>query len=455
MIKKLLNPRLAVLLLTLNFGNFAAAQTGCGWFIKADVIQTTCNGSCNGSVTVIPDDPTALYTYSWSNGATTNAIYNLCDGSYTVTMTDEKGCSATETYTIVDPAAVMASCAVLNDESAPGAADGSIEASATGGVLPYTYEWQTNPVVYGSVLSGLSAGNYYVIVYDANDCAASSYCTITTKKKEKCEGFRTQTQGGWGQCQQNGNNPGSYLFNNFAGAFPAGLTIGCTRTLKLTSAQAVCDFLPSGTSPKVLPVGQVLNPGTSYKNVFAGQLVTAVINVQFDLYDPNFGSSNTHLGDLIIANGTFMNWTVNQLIDEANKKIGGCASPYSASALSGALDAINNNYDDGNVDKGFLLCPELKKKDGRISTTDVHMSIFPNPVSEKSVMMLSSVKDDVLNVELFSITGQKVSTLYSGTIAAGNRVAVEIDAANLESGVYFIQVRTANGVMTEKIMVRK
>lgn len=66
------------------------------------------------------------------------------------------------------------------------------------------------------------------------------------------------------------------LHDNLAVAFPAGITIGCNnRTLSLTSAVAVMDFLPSGLKPRMLNMGHWSDPGPSYRNVLAGQLMAA------------------------------------------------------------------------------------------------------------------------------------------------------------------------------------
>lgn len=171
-----------------------------------------------------------------------------------------------------------------------------------------------------------------------------------------CNGNRTQTQGGWG-ADPSGNNPGTYLHANFAGAFPAGLTVGCNKTIRLTSAQAVTNFLPQGSTPKVLTANYV-NPTNAKISVLAGQVIALKLNVTFDNYDANFDANDTPLSDLVIASGPFVNWTVSQLLAEAEKKLGGCASAYSASQLNNAADAINKNYDNGTVDLYYLNCPD-------------------------------------------------------------------------------------------------
>lgn len=444
----------AFMLSGMFFTQNSQAQTNpCGWTLVSNVCQPNCFESCDGSIVVTPDIVLPNVVYNWASGSNSSQQYNLCAEEYVVTVTDANGCSQTFTYDIIDPAPLVASCITTANESAPGAADGSITASVVGGYGPYEFEWQTNPIQYGAVLSGLTAGTYTVNVYDEKKCMTSTSCEVVTDELA-CGGFRTQTQGGWGQCHQNGNNPGTYLFANFDAAFPGDLTIGCgTRTLTLTSAQAVCDFLPSGTTPRILNAGAMVDPSQTYRNVFAGQLVAATLNARFDFVDPNFGASGVTLGDLEIASGPFAGWSVNALIAEANRKIGGCASAYTPSQLSSALDRVNNNYVDGTLDNGFLVCPSALRMQAAGSSEKLSVSVYPNPVSGNGSISLVAVQDDVLEVEVYNVAGQKTVTLFKGAVKSQESINLNLDAASMESGIYFIKVISSSEVLTQKFIV--
>lgn len=172
-----------------------------------------------------------------------------------------------------------------------------------------------------------------------------------------CGGFRTYTQGGWGATPA-GSNPGAYLQANFATAFPSGLIIGGTNKIVLTTATAVKNFLPQGSTPRQLNPGTLTNPTKSaYSNVLAGQLAAAMISVKMDKTFANFAPSTTALGDLVVSHGTFKNWTVNQLISAANSFIGGTASVYTAANFNLALTNINQSYDNGVMQSNYLVCP--------------------------------------------------------------------------------------------------
>ena len=449
----------AFIIFTNMFATNLNAQTNpCGWDLNNQVSEPHCYGDCNGSIIVVPTVNWPNFEYQWSNGSLSSFIDNICADEYTVTVTDDKKCTQVFTISVGQPDELVASCITLTNESAPGASDGSIQASAVGGSGNYTFEWQTNPVTPGALLSNVPAGVYTVKVFDGKNCIATTSCEVTVDEVE-CVGFRTQTMGGWGQCHQNGNNPGQYLFDNFAGAFPNGLTIGCNRTLTLTSPLAVCTFLPSGSSPRVLPLGPLVDPGASYKNVFAGQLVAATLSVGFDLYDANFASNSTYtLEDLEFVSGTFAGWSVGELLAEANRKIGGCTSPYSPAQLSGALTVINENYVDGSVDKGQLVCPDSKKDENRFSNvneTSVNVSIHPNPINSAGTISVLSVNDENMTVELYNIAGQKVSSVFKGDVKAGEITKLEVDATSLNNGIYMVKVITNNQIQNIKIVVNK
>lgn len=192
---------------------------------------------------------------------------------------------------------------------------------------------------------------------DENPLIQVNDLEVTWLDNEECEPgmYRTQTPGGWG-APPNGNNPGVYLHANFESAFPNGLSIGCDNQLVLLSAQDVTDFLPSGSTPTSLPQGTLTNPGGSYNNVFAGHLVALSLSVGFDAFDQNFGSGNLGLGNLSLNQGEFAGWTVAQVLEEANRAIGGCESEFTFSALSNALASVNENFIDGTTNAGAVDC---------------------------------------------------------------------------------------------------
>jgi PKD repeat protein len=140
--------------------------------------NVTCFGGSDGTATAIPFGGTAPYTYSWSPIGSTNAtVNNLAAGVYTCQVADVYGCGTTITVTITEPSAI-ASTSTYTNVSCNGDADGAINLSVTGGAGSYTFDWNSGAYLTEDI-SGLTSGNYNVIVTDVNGCTAAHVVTIT------------------------------------------------------------------------------------------------------------------------------------------------------------------------------------------------------------------------------------------------------------------------------------
>ncbi|MBO9204493.1 MULTISPECIES: hypothetical protein [Niastella] len=184
----------------------------------------------------------------------------------------------------------------------------------------------------------------------------STISTSAVSNASPCGQLRTQTQGGWGASPA-GNNPGTYLHANFQAAFGEYITVGCSDKyfVKLTSAQAVTNLLPTG-GPGAVLTASYTDPA-SLKNVLVGQLVALKLSVGFDHADPGFGQSSVALGNMIIASGPFKGNTVADFLAIGEEVLSGCSKDFTPQQIVETATSINENFDNGTVDKGFLICP--------------------------------------------------------------------------------------------------
>ncbi|MBW2962683.1 beta strand repeat-containing protein, partial [Mesonia aestuariivivens] len=145
--------------------------------LSASAVATniSCNGGNNGAVDLTVTGGTAPYTYAWNNTATTEDITGLTAATYSVTVTDSKGCTATSSITITEPAILTAS-AIATDVSCSGTSDGEIDLTVTGGTAPYTFDWSNTATTED--LMGIPTGTYTVTITDANNCTATASATL-------------------------------------------------------------------------------------------------------------------------------------------------------------------------------------------------------------------------------------------------------------------------------------
>ncbi|MBI4647163.1 MAG: gliding motility-associated C-terminal domain-containing protein [Bacteroidia bacterium] len=143
-------------------------------FVTTDV---SCNGASTGSATVAVTGGTPLYSYLWNNGDTSDSLNGISAGIYSVTVTDNNGCTIDSSVTINEPSILLLSATSQTNPSCYSFSNGSATVAASGGTAPYSYLWNTGNT--SASLSGLSAGIYSVTVTDANLCTSSTEVTIT------------------------------------------------------------------------------------------------------------------------------------------------------------------------------------------------------------------------------------------------------------------------------------
>jgi hypothetical protein len=149
---------------------------------SATVVDT--NPDCGfrkGNITAFPTGGNAPYTYSWSNGSTTQKDTGLIAGSYTCIISDNVGCRTFVSVTLVDPTAPTVTIAPSLDSICSGAGIAILASGAK------TYTWLP-------ASSGLSCYNcpnptasptatttYTVIGTDSLGCTDNFTATIKVK----------------------------------------------------------------------------------------------------------------------------------------------------------------------------------------------------------------------------------------------------------------------------------
>ena len=176
------------------------------------------------------------------------------------------------------------------------------------------------------------------------------------------QGCKTFTQGGYGGTCPGAHpvaNPACILIDHFGigSCFLTGVTIGAGYTATFTTAAAIAAFLPAGGTPAVFTHSYANNPATTEAGVFAGQVLALSLNVGFS----NCGVTGfcANFADLRIYKGPFENYTVGQLLIVANQVLGGGALPVgiTLTQLNAALDSVNQNFDNGTNNNGYLVDP--------------------------------------------------------------------------------------------------
>ncbi len=149
-------------------------STPCDLTVTVDGTDPTC-GDTNGSATANASQGTEPYVYYWDNGDDTETITGLSNGSYSVTVTDEDGCTAVASVTLSgDPGPSVNTSDVNIDDANCNMDDGAITGiNVSGGSSPISYSWENSDgtqVGTSLDLTNVPSGTYSLTVTDDNGC---------------------------------------------------------------------------------------------------------------------------------------------------------------------------------------------------------------------------------------------------------------------------------------------
>jgi gliding motility-associated-like protein len=243
------------------------------------VNNPTCANACNGVASITPSGGTAPFNYTIAGnaigtpaittpGATATATA-LCADTYTITVTDGNGCTASTTITIVDPSAVTIGVTSIANALCFQSCNGSATMNANGGnnVFSYSINPTTNGTCNvtqaGNVFSGLWAGSYTVTVQDGNACSSSTVISITEPNQLIIDTVSVSDVSCNSGCD-------GVVTMNFVGGTP-GVTYAISPNVPCVAAQAVPGTFTNLGANLYLVTGTDANGCTATRNVLVTQ----------------------------------------------------------------------------------------------------------------------------------------------------------------------------------------
>ncbi len=165
--------------------------------------QISCFGQKDGAIDATVSGGTAPYSYTWSNGATTEDLAGIPAGYYKLLVIDANNTEITAEVTLSEPRAIKVQALPFtypngHNISCHDCYNGSIDVSVSGGVEPYTYSWNDGATTQDR--SGLGALKYITTVTDANGCATRSETVLMTQPERNA----------WDMQGNTGTDPASH-----------------------------------------------------------------------------------------------------------------------------------------------------------------------------------------------------------------------------------------------------
>ncbi|KAB1065647.1 T9SS type A sorting domain-containing protein [Salibacter halophilus] len=304
-----------------------------------------CNGDSDGQATASATGGIAPYTYSWNTGGTSATQTWLGAGTYSVTVTDQNGCTDSSSTTLTQPNSLVSSANVSSTIDCNGNTNGQVTASATGGTGSYTYSWNTGGT--SATETGLGAGTYSVTITDQNGCFDSASTTLSqpaslvassvVDSNISCNGA---TDGGATASATGGTMPYTYSWSNSATtASITGVGAG-TYSVTITDNNGCFDSASINiTEPVSLTAGASVNSNLSCNGGNDGQaLASATGGTGSYTYSWNNGATSALNTGLSAGTYSVTITDQNGCFDSASTILTQPTSLVSSASVSSALD---------------------------------------------------------------------------------------------------------------------
>lgn len=136
----------------------------------------SCHNQNTGIVSVNATGGTGTLSYQWNTLDTTPTVKGLPAGKYFVLVTDSKNCKTEGSVEVTRPDQIAITDVLVQNPICPGASNGQIKISISGGKAPYSISWSNGKTTADNI--GIPAGNYIMTVTDAIGCSLTKQYTL-------------------------------------------------------------------------------------------------------------------------------------------------------------------------------------------------------------------------------------------------------------------------------------
>ncbi|MEZ4800803.1 MAG: T9SS type A sorting domain-containing protein [Flavobacteriales bacterium] len=179
----------------------------------------------------------------------------------------------------------------------------------------------------------------------------------------------------------------------------------------------------------------------------------------------NYNGADNGFGGWFSYNGTFVNanstsiQTVNGAGDFAFEM--DCCPDYEIVRCWTAMDCSGNTVEHCQT---ISFAPIADGNDGNVAEQPSyeaeadkggHVTVYPNPAVDQTNFVFKAVESGKAMIEIYDLAGDKVASVYTASVEAGNEYKTTFNAGSLATGVYMYKLVNGNSVEMGRLIIKK
>jgi hypothetical protein len=224
------------------------------------VTPMLCSGDNNGAIDISVSGGEPTYTYLWNTAATTQDISGLTPGTYTVTVTDDNSCTATESI-LINSTFTSPTANAGTDVAICAGQSTTLTATPSG----VTYLWNNSQTTASITVS--TSGTYTVTVTEANGCKDTDDVIVTVNSLPSatitpsgplsfCDGGSVSLSAPTGMT--------NYLWNTLATTQSINATASGTYTVTVSDGTGCANSSNVAVTVLPVPIASITPPNVSF-----------------------------------------------------------------------------------------------------------------------------------------------------------------------------------------------
>jgi len=400
--------------------------------VVGNVTNPTCNGGSNGQITINATGGTAPITYTWSDQGFPTSIFsrsNLAEGSYTIIVTDNGGCSVNlGPITLIAPAPLTAVLTGSTNVSCNGGSNGTIDMTVSGGTMPYSYSW-FNSMSTSADLSALGVGTYQLSVVDFSNCpvVTGPQVTITEPAALSISVLGTTAV----TCNGGSDGAANVTVSGGTLAYTYNWGAGNSTTEDLAGADA---------GAYQLTVTDLNLCAATSASIIIGEPTGVALAISST--DETSSGANDGTATVVASGGTPPYATYQW--NDANLQTSSTASNLTAGSYTVVVT------DAAGCSNTSMVVVDLGNG---IRNLDLNkFQVYPNPATKEVVVSFEGNVLTDYQVTIYTTIGNKI---FNDRTMQTQSYRKTLDVSSFAAGVYFIEVSSAAGKVMKKLTVAK